>query len=43
MPKRILPSLRVLPVVREPIRYELVDLGQRQHFFGRVPYGHRRQ
>jgi hypothetical protein len=43
MSQRVLPSLRVLPVIREPIHDELVDLAQRQHLLLGPLYGHCRQ
>lgn len=41
--QRVLPALRVAPVVREPVRDEPVDLRQRQHALRRTPNRHRRQ
>jgi len=43
MPQGVLPSSRVLSVVRETIGDKLVDLGERQHLVPRRPYRHRRQ
>lgn len=43
VPERILPPLRVFPVVRKPVRYELVYLRQGQHFLWGIPNGHRRE
>ena len=39
----VLPPLRVLAVVGEVVHDELVDVGERQHLFGRVPQRHGRQ
>jgi len=43
VPQRVLPSSRVLSVVREAVGDELVNLGERQHLVPRRPYRHRRQ
>lgn len=43
MPERVLPSSRVLSVIREAVGDELVNLGERQHLVPRRPYRHRRQ
>lgn len=43
MPDRVLPPLLVLPVEREQVHDELVDLGQGEHFGGRILDGHRDQ
>jgi len=43
VPERVLPALRVPSVVRELVANELVDVGQREHFLGRTPYGHGRE
>lgn len=43
MPQRVLPSSRVLSVIREAVGDELVNLGERQHLVPRRPYRHRRQ
>lgn len=40
VPERVLPALRVPPVVRELVADELVDVRQRQHLLGRAPDGH---
>ena len=40
-PDGILPPLLVLPIEREKVHDELVDLRQSQHFRGRVLDGHR--
>lgn len=40
MPDRVLPALLVLPIEREQVHDELVDLGQREHLGGRVLDGH---
>ena len=43
VPQRVLPALRVAPVVREAVRDEPVDLRQRQHALRGAPDRHRRQ
>lgn len=43
VPERVLPSASILPIVREPIGDELVDLGERQHLIPRRPDRHRCQ
>jgi len=43
MPDRVLPALLVLPVKREQVHDELIDLRQRQHLVRRVLYRHRDQ
>ena len=43
VPEGVLPALCVVPVVREPLHDELVDLGEWQHPLWRVVDGHRRQ
>lgn len=41
VPDRVLPALLVLPVEREQVHDELVDLAQREHLARRILYGHR--
>ena len=41
--QRVLPTLRVVPVVGEPLHDELVDLGEGQHPLRGVVDGHRGQ
>ena len=43
VPDGVLPALLVLPVEREQIHDELVDLGEREHLGRGVLYGHRYQ
>lgn len=43
VPQGVLPSSRVLPVVREAVSDEFVNLGERQHLVPRGPYRHRRK
>ena len=43
VPQGVLPALRVVPVVREALHDELVDLGEGQHPLRRVVDGHRGQ
>jgi len=43
VPERVLPALRVPPVVRELVADELVNVRQWKHFLRRTPYGHGRQ
>lgn len=38
--QRVLPALRIVSVIREPISDEPVYLGQRQHPHRRAPYRH---
>ena len=40
VPEGVLPALGVVPVVREPLHDELVDLGEGQHPLRRVVDGH---
>lgn len=40
MSQRVLPTLRVPSVIRKLVADELVNVGQREHFLGRAPYGH---
>lgn len=41
--QRVLPTLRIDPIVRETIGDEFVNITEWQHFFGRTPNGHGRQ
>ena len=41
--QRVLPTLRVLPVVGEAVHDELVDLAERQHLLGRALNRHSRE
>ena len=41
VPERVLPALGVLPVVREVVHDELVDLGEGEHPLLTVVEGHR--
>ena len=43
VPDRILPTLLILPVKREQVHDELIDVAQSQHFRGRILNGHRDQ
>ncbi len=43
VPERVLPTLRVFTVVRKVFADESVNVGERQHFLGRVADRHRRQ
>lgn len=43
VPQRVLPPLRVFPIERKPVHYELVDVTEGQHLIRRSLDGHCRQ